>query len=152
MQKFNPENIPTELKENGLFCCWQYEKRDSDKPTKVPYSPVTGGKALPNKADTFTDYNTALAKISCYDGLGLGIFKEFCAFDLDNCFDADGTLSPLAEDIVNQMQGSYTEKSPSGNGLRIIFKAPKFAFDKTKYYINELPGEPLRGGFLICSK
>lgn len=31
---------------------------------------------------------------------------------------------------------SYTEKSPSGKGIRIIFLADKFSYDKKLYYIN----------------
>ena len=38
------EKIPQFLKDNGQFCCWQYELRDGDK-TKVPYTPGTTRKA-----------------------------------------------------------------------------------------------------------
>jgi putative DNA primase/helicase len=31
---------------------------------------------------------------------------------------------------------TYAEKSPSGRGVRIIFKAPGFVYDKKRYYIN----------------
>jgi len=38
-------NLPALLRQNGLFCCWKYETQpDSDKPTKVPYNPQTGGR------------------------------------------------------------------------------------------------------------
>ena len=38
------DNLPAELKEECLFCCWRYEDRDG-KRTKVPYNPKTGGRA-----------------------------------------------------------------------------------------------------------
>ena len=41
----------------------------------------------------------------------------------------------MAQDIINKMN-SYTEYSPSGTGIRIIFKAPNFEYDKDRYYIN----------------
>ena len=31
---------------------------------------------------------------------------------------------------------SYTELSPSGKGIHILFRAPHFDYDKSKYYIN----------------
>lgn len=42
----------------------------------------------------------------------------------------------MARDIVETMR-SYTEYSPSGKGLRILFAVPEdFPYDKTRYYIN----------------
>ena len=41
----------------------------------------------------------------------------------------------MAEDIIRQM-GSYTEISPSGEGIRIIFTIGGFPYDKEYYYIN----------------
>ena len=38
-----PENLPAELREHGLFCCWRYETRGT-RATKVPYNPKTGGR------------------------------------------------------------------------------------------------------------
>ena len=41
----------------------------------------------------------------------------------------------MAKDIIERM-GSYTEISPSGTGIRIIFTTDRFSYDKDKYYIN----------------
>ena len=42
----------------------------------------------------------------------------------------------MAYDIMDTMQG-YTEFSPSGKGLRILFTVPEgFQYDKARYYIN----------------
>lgn len=45
-------NLPAELRENGLFCCWRYEMRGG-KLTKPPYNPRTGSRAESNDPATF---------------------------------------------------------------------------------------------------
>ncbi|MBN2284896.1 MAG: recombinase zinc beta ribbon domain-containing protein [Tissierellales bacterium] len=86
----------------------------------------------------FTDYATAIEVVSRYDGLRIGIFKGFSAIDIDHCINEDGTLSALSEDIVELFEGCYIEKSLSGKGLRILFKASGFKYNINKYYINNL--------------
>lgn len=130
------ENLPAALRENGLFCCWRYEERDG-KPTKVPYNPRTGGRAQSTNPDTFAPLNVALDAMQRggYDGIGVGVFGTLGAIDIDHCMDDNGELSPMAFDVVDTMQG-YTEVSPSGHGLRILFDAAGFQYDKARYYIN----------------
>jgi len=130
------ENIPAQLRENGLFCCWRYEERDG-KPTKVPYNPRTGGKAQSTNPATFAPFSAALEVLrgGSYDGIGVGIFGTLGAIDIDHCIDDNGELSTMAFDVMNIMQG-YTEVSPSGHGLRILFNASGFQYDKARYYIN----------------
>lgn len=47
--------------------------------------------------------------------------SPFAGIDLDHCIDDNGNLANWAADIVATMN-SYTEYSPSGHGLHIIFK------------------------------
>lgn len=133
------DNLPAALRERGLFCCWRYEQRKgSDKPTKVPYNPRTEGRAQSTNPDTFAPLAVALAAVTSYGyaGIGVGMFGSLGAIDIDHCLDETGTLSELAADICRAM-GAYTEYSPSGRGLRIIFTVPdSFQYDKTRYYIN----------------
>ncbi len=69
-------------------------------------------------------------------GIGVGIFGNLGAIDIDHCLDDNGALSDMAEDIAATM-GAYTEFSPSGKGLRILFTVPAgFQYDKARYYIN----------------
>ena len=49
------ENIPTEMKEHDIFCCWKEEKQNGKK-TKVPYNTRTGNRAKPNDLSTFSSY------------------------------------------------------------------------------------------------
>ena len=136
MSKLNPNGLPRELKDTGRWCVWRYEQPEGrNKPTKVPYNPRTGGRAMSNSPNTFTSYQEAVNVLERgrYDGLGVGLFDGLCAVDIDNCLSEDGTPSLLALDIVSTL-GSYTETSPSGQGIRIFFRASGFAYDKNRYY------------------
>ena len=133
----NAGNLPAQLREQGLFCCWRYEERDGKK-TKVPYNPRTGGKAQSTNPATFTPLSVALRALERdgYDGIGVGVFGSLGAIDIDHCVSEAGELSPMAYDIIDTMQG-YTEFSPSGKGLRILFTVPEgFQYNKARYYIN----------------
>lgn len=130
------DNIPEEIRDNALFCLWKYkERRGQSKPAKEPYQ-TNGKKASPSRESSFTGYYTALKEVSRYDGLGLGVFRGYSAIDIDNCFNKDGSLNPVGLFIVMLFEGCYMEKSPSGRGLRILFKAEGFRYDVEKYYIN----------------
>ena len=124
--------LQQKLKERILFCCRKYEERE-DGLTKVPYK-INGFKGDPTKKATFTDFNTAANHRSGYDGIGIGVFNDISAMDIDHCVE-NGVLSDMAEDIIARMD-SYTEYSPSGTGVRILFKANLPTYDKNRYYIN----------------
>jgi putative DNA primase/helicase len=125
----NINNIPDRLKTDALWCLW--------RGNKIPYNPHTGGKAQSNNPATFADFYTAYDAYSKggYDGLGIGIFGNVGAIDIDNCVE-DGALSPVALDIINKT-GSYAEISPGGMGVRIVFTLDEgFVYDKSLYYVN----------------
>ena len=126
------EKLPQELKERGAFCLWKYEERDESR-TKVPYQP-NGFRADSSNKVTFTDYAIAVRHRAAYDGIGIGVFGDICAIDIDSCVE-NGVLSDMAEDIIARMD-TYTEYSPSGTGMRILFKASLPAYDKDRYCIN----------------
>lgn len=134
------KNIPQDLKFNGLWCGW---KLIPDK-GKVPYNLANDYPAKSNDPSTFVSYPVLLNNAHKYlkyneegkqiGGVGLGIFKGFSAIDIDHCVNEDGIISELAKNIINFCQ-SYTEYSPSGTGIRIIFKTND-KIDKNIYYIN----------------
>jgi len=130
----NTDKIPISLRTDALFCCWKYEERDG-KQTKVPYNPATGKRAESNNSDTFSDFETTVSASGQYTGVGVGVFRGVCGIDIDHCMDESGTLSAAAADMIETIN-SYTERSPSGSGIHILFKAEGFAYDKTTYYIN----------------
>ena len=124
--------LPDSIIQNGLFCCWKYEERNERK-TKVPYQPQTGLGAKSNDPSSFVPYKTAV-QASGYDGIGISIFNGICAIDLDNCVSDSGYYTQTAAEIVALMH-SYTEYSPSGNGLHILFSAKGFQYDTKRFYI-----------------
>lgn len=129
-------NIPQSLRKAGKFCVWKYIDRDGHK-TKCPFDPHTAQFGASNDPKSFSSFAHAhlVMERYGYDGLGVGIFGDVCAIDLDDCITADGKLSEKAKDIMSRMH-SYTELSPSGRGIHILFRAPHFDYDKAKYYIN----------------
>ena len=127
--------IPQSLRENGIFCCWQYKDKNGRK-TKIPYNPTTGQRAQTNNPKTFTDFQTALNVAKNYNGIGFLITDDLFVIDCDHCRSPDGSLTPIAAEIVAMFDGCYIEWSPSAEGLHIIGKASEFSFDKKKYWMN----------------
>ena len=100
---------------------WRYEdKQDGKKPTKIPKNPYTGGNAMANNSSTWSDYNTARAKS---DKIGLQLGTEagnIIGIDFDKIL-SDETLLANAKAFLDKAN-TYTEISPSGNGLRAFLK------------------------------
>lgn len=137
MKKPIIENLPLKLIQSAAFCNWIYYWKDSENRwTKVPINPRSGAWAESNNRDTFATLDDATSSIkrNSEKGLGVGVFDDLCAIDIDSCVDDEGTLSPMAQDIVSVM-ASYTEYSPSGTGIRILFTADGFTYDKARHYI-----------------
>ena len=131
------ETLPQNLIDTGRFCCWRKELRDSGKIGKVPYNPRTGRKAQSSNPETFSTLQQALTACRRYgfDGIGVGLFNGLCAIDIDDCIQ-DNQLTPMAREIMQTMH-SYTEVSPSGTGIHILFTvSPQFRMDTTRYYVN----------------
>ena len=126
------QNLPKDIKENGRFCLWRYEKQQG-RQTKVPYQ-ISGQRASSSNIQHFTSFEEVIKAVPQYDGIGMGVFSPFAAVDIDDCV-KDGELSGLAEDVIHTLD-SYTEYSPSGKGVHIIVKVKDFTFDKSHYYIN----------------
>ncbi|PGZ24383.1 DNA primase [Bacillus anthracis] len=120
LENFN--NIPTELKNCPQWVLWRKEKRNG-KLTKVPYQ-VNSKMAQANNRNTWSSFEMVVEKYKQggYDGIGFVFSKQddYVGIDLDKCC-VDGELSELAQDIMNIVP-SYTEYSPSGNGIHIITK------------------------------
>ncbi len=125
-QAGGPCALAQALHDNGLFCCWRYEERNGSR-TKVPYDPRTGLRARSNDPASFCSFDQA-AQARGYDGVGIGMFHGICAIDLDDCVADDGRFSETAQIIIDLMH-SYTEFSPSGKGIHILFAAPDFQYD-----------------------
>ena len=107
------------------WLCWRIEEREG-KPTKVPYSPLTGKKASSTDPQTWASYTEAVKayREHGYAGIGL-VFSEddpFCGVDLDGCLNPKtGEIEEWAREIIEELD-SYTEVSPSGSGIHVLVR------------------------------
>jgi putative DNA primase/helicase len=123
------EVLPAELIARPQFVVWNYEriKSKDGKPerlTKVPYSVVYSGKASSTNSDTWSTFDRVMDKKGCYSGIGFMLAADdgIVGIDLDHCRNPDtGDLSDTAKDAIERF-GSYSEVSPSGEGIRIFVK------------------------------
>ena len=118
-------NIPDELKQLNNWCVWKFENRNG-KRTKIPFNAATGEFAKSNDKSTWSSYETAV-NAEGVDGIGFFFEPPYLGIDID---DIDDDLHRFkqgdkVDNIVsefNEAFKSYTEVSPSGNGLHIIVK------------------------------
>ena len=113
------ERIPLELRLLNQWCCWNYVFIEGrQKPTKVPYNPITGRKVDVTDHTTYCSYDSCVASVQSYSGLGFifTINDDYSGVDLDAGGNHDSQLT-----IFNSFD-SYSEISPSGKGLHIIVK------------------------------
>lgn len=128
--------VLNELREKRQWVCHK---------NKVPKNPNTGYNAKADEDFTWSDFDTAIEAMAHwnFDGVGFqfGYFEPYSlrvsGIDLDHVVRPDGTLEPFAQEIVDRMN-SYTELSPSGNGLHIL------CYTKTKDIGNRVK---LSGGY-----
>ena len=102
-------------------------RRQAGKPTKVPYSPLTGEKASSTNPDTWAAYAEAVkvSKEQGYGGIGFVFTPEddLCGVDLDGCLNPEtGEIDGWAQEIIEELD-SYTEISPSGTGVHVLVRA-----------------------------
>ncbi|MCU4879350.1 phage/plasmid primase, P4 family [Bacillus cereus] len=118
--KFN--QIPAELKNTPHWILWRSEVRNGKK-TKVPYQ-INGEMAQSNNKRSWSTFPTIIKffEQEDYDGIGFMFSKDdpFIGIDTDHCIQ-EGALTSLAEDVI-EIVNSYTEYSPSGDGIHIIAK------------------------------
>lgn len=118
-------NIPDELKQLNNWCVWKFQERNG-KRTKIPFNAETGEFAKSNDPSTWSSYETAI-NAENVDGVGFFFEPPYLGIDIDDIDDAlhryfqgDKIDNIVAE--FNEAFKSYTEISPSGNGLHIIVK------------------------------
>jgi len=121
----NFDAIPEAMRARAAWVVWKYEEREPGKQTKVLYRPdAPRVRASSTDPTTWAPFGVAVAvsqRTRDVNGIGYVLSPDdpFVAVDLDHCIDKDGTLEPKADEIVRELD-SYTEITPSGEGLRII--------------------------------
>jgi putative DNA primase/helicase len=119
-------NFPGELGEHDQWLLWRWGKDRAGKPTKLPVNPHTGELASSTNLATWGSYEVAVAACDIFGYPGIGfVFRSddpYCGVDLDDCRDPEtGEIEEWATKIINALD-SYSEVSPSGEGVHIIVK------------------------------
>lgn len=123
----NPNRIPRELWLRRQWLVWAYEHDPGvTKPRKPPYNPSSlrkhnsGLTGLVNLRSVVEIYKTNTR----FSGIGYYLTRNdpYLAIDVDNCV-IGRTPTQFAGEIVDRLS-TYTEVSPSGNGVRMIVALP----------------------------
>lgn len=123
------DGIPQDLRAIPRWICWCAERR-GDKMTKIPKDPRTGGNAKSTDPSTWADFDTAVRAWNQgrgrFDGIGFifGEDRAYTGLDLDHVLTPGSELMDEYRWVVEEA-GTYTEVSPSGDGLHLIFRGPK---------------------------
>ncbi|PFG11276.1 hypothetical protein [Marinobacter sp. LV10MA510-1] len=121
----NLDAVPGELQECPQWVVWKAVNKGGGKVSKVPHNPKTGRQASTKIRGDWGIFDEACEAylMGGYAGIGFVFTADdpFVGVDLDNCFDELGALRDDARQAVDELQ-SFTERSPSGNGLHIICK------------------------------
>jgi putative DNA primase/helicase len=132
--KYDFNQIPDELKNTPQWIVWRSEEREGKK-TKVPYQ-VNGTMAQSNNKRSWSTFHTAVLAFNTgnYNGIGFMFSKEdpYIGIDIDHCV-SDGVPNTFAQEII-ELMNSYTEYSPSNEGVHIIVKGslPSFVLGTGK--------------------
>lgn len=122
-----PVTLPAELRNAKTWLVWRLVQMPGEKkPRKIPY--YTSGRAregaqgAPEDLEQLVALDRAVAAVvkGGYSGLGLAMHGSLglVALDFDDCV-VDGVILP---EVLELIQGTYSEFSPSGTGVRAFFR------------------------------
>lgn len=122
------KNIPAELKEIPTWCCYRTRWNDEKgKKDKFIISPIDGKWTSSKEPGKWVTFDAAMkyARENNCEGLSVLLDKKYgiTCIDLDKCIEAEtGKLNERASKLVEALNGTYIERSTSGNGLHIFVK------------------------------
>ena len=150
-------DISQDLKDRRAWVTWRAEAR-AGRIIKPPYNPQTGRLASCADPATWASFEEALAACQGgdFDGIGFQLGPPFVGIDLDHCRDPEtGVIRAEAMAIIDELD-SYTEVSPSGEGVHILVKGELPAggrrttgvelYDRDRYFTvtgNHVAGTPV---------
>ena len=120
--------IPSEIKKFDQWVVWRYEWKASKGKYDKPPLCVNGGYAKSTDPKTWCSFDKAIDayRTGQYDGIGFcPVGTGFTFFDIDHCVIEDRIKFDIIDEILKLDIRSYTELSPSGEGLRSIVRAKK---------------------------
>jgi len=137
-----PFLIPAEISQEPRWLVFRLEEQNG-KMTKVPYSTnvtpaseskfdspwvkMSGVNSEENWADSYTEaYNfveetNRRDDLKGMDGVGFVLGDGWAGVDLDDVVNKDNQIKNFANEFIGSLD-SFTEFSPSGTGLHILFK------------------------------
>jgi hypothetical protein len=106
---------------------WVIWKVDANE-KKPPLSPNTERLASPSNARNWGTYDQAVAATKKYRADGIGIMLGrlagddyyLCGIEIDRCLNDDTVHDPTVLQVLERF-ATYTEVSPSGTGLHLLF-------------------------------
>jgi len=125
-------NLPEAVRKLKAFVVFKFKppKKPGGKRMKLPFYVVDGtmrsgeqaSKADRTRLVTFADAVKLFEHDDKWGGIGVCALEgNDCFFvDLDNCFETNGDPNKVAATLLSWR--TYTEYSPSGRGLRMVFK------------------------------
>ena len=123
------QSVPAELKNTPQWVAFRIEPNPKGgRPNKVPINPKTGNNAKTNDPKTWSSLEEAIefslkAKLH---GIGF-VFSEndlFFGLDIDSCL-YGASFNNRSMELIHAFK-TYTEISPSGQGIHIIGKCKPF--------------------------
>ena len=117
------QNIPADLRASSSWLVWKLGPLNpkTGRHPKLPCNYATGD--VTDKADpsVWISFEEAISKAGKFSGIGLLPMGKVIGFDLDKCRDKEtGEINTWAKDWIARLN-SYTEISPSGDGLHVWF-------------------------------
>src|SRR3954464_6117771 len=123
--------IPEELKGWDHWVIWRYGVKSNGQETKIPYQALRAERADSMNPATWSSYEDAVTAMrrTQADGIGFVFGRDdpYIGVDLDDCYDA--SRAQVLEDCLDPDESrwvlalnSYTEVSPSGTGVKVIFR------------------------------
>ena len=123
------KNVPAELKEIPAWCCYRTRwNPDKGKKDKFIISTIDGKWTSSKEPNKWVTFEAALkyARENNCEGLSLLLDKKYgiTCIDLDKCYlNAEtGEKKERATKLLEELKGTYIERSTSGNGIHIFLK------------------------------
>lgn len=139
-----------ELRAIDQWVAWHWktvkDKDGNDVRTKPPFVASNGSLASVSDPATWMAYAEAVKAYKKAGHVGLGFMvtptDPYCGIDLDHCRDKEtGVIDAWADGVVKRLH-SYTEITPSGEGLRVLIKGRLTVDKHTKSMADELGAHP----------
>lgn len=117
-------NIPKEMQERAQWVVWKYiDNEKTEKPLKVPHNARSGFPCDYTQPAEWCSFPQAVEAFARGDYAGIGYV--FSADDPWTVIDLDKTNHPNIWEVqqrIYENMASYSERSPSGQGLHIIVR------------------------------